>query len=184
MDSANHSWASTGSASENMPSGSNTAAPATTITTTSNTTNNTNTTNTVPANTASRRHHCGIDNCTFGSSTAKGIKEHQKNKHLGLECYWQLPDGEFCSFTTLSHEELYEHFNRVHIRPNRQNGPPYQCPWPGNPGIPIPGGSPVLPEGRCQQTFQNSSSAERHAREHQHKIWRALDSVVWPLPQQ
>ncbi|KAI1735234.1 hypothetical protein F4680DRAFT_453142 [Xylaria scruposa] len=194
MDSATYSWASAALASaaiasaalESMPSGS-TAAPAATITA-ANTTNNANTARyTGAANTASQRSHlCGMDNCPFTSATAKGIKEHQKNKHLGTECYWLLPDGELCGHTTVSHNEFYGHFNGVHLRPARvrQNGPPYQCPWPGSPGIPIPGGPPVLPEGRCQQTFQNWSSAERHAREHQYKIWRAIDSVVWPVPQQ
>ncbi|TRX88270.1 hypothetical protein FHL15_010837 [Xylaria flabelliformis] len=169
---------------EPAPDSGSTATQATTITTITTTTAAT-IANTAPANAPARRSHpCGIDNCPFTSATAKGIREHQKNKHLGTECYWLLPDGEFCSHTTASHEELYEHFNQAHLRPARQNGPSHQCPWPGTPGIPIPGGPPVLPEGRCQHIFQNSSSAERHAREHQYKIWRVIDSVVWPLPQQ
>ncbi|KAI0858325.1 hypothetical protein F4860DRAFT_527294 [Xylaria cubensis] len=167
------------------PVSGSTATPATTITTSNTTATATNNADTGPSNTNTRRSHpCGIDNCAFTSATAKGIREHQKNKHLGTVCYWLLPDGEFCEHTTPSHEELYEHFNREHLRPARQNGPLHQCPWPGTPGIPIPGGLPVLPEGHCRHVFQNSSSAERHAREHQYKIWRAIESVVWPPPQQ
>ncbi|KAI0437195.1 hypothetical protein F4803DRAFT_571204 [Xylaria telfairii] len=143
---------------------------------------------TTPGNTTSRGNHlCNADeNCTFTSETAKGIREHQKNKHLGLECYWLQPDNEFCGYTTLTHEELYEHFNQEHLRGGVQpSGPPYQCRWPGCPGIPIPGGGPsVPPENRCEQTFQHVSSADRHAREHQHKIWRAMDSVKWPPKQE
>ncbi|KAI0453568.1 hypothetical protein F5B21DRAFT_505227 [Xylaria acuta] len=157
-----------GSALETASSGS-TAAPAATINA-----------NTAPANTSRGSHRCGIDNCTFTSETAKGIREHQKNKHLGTECYWLRPDNEFCGHTTLSHEQLYEHFNSEHLRAVQQSGPPYQCCWPGNPGIPIPDGPPIPPENRCEQTFQHMSSADRHAREHQHKIWRAMDNVVWP----
>ncbi|KAI1749161.1 hypothetical protein F4782DRAFT_549987 [Xylaria castorea] len=162
-----------GSAAENVISGSAAAAPAITTTTTSTT-----------AKPSSRRsHRCGIDNCAFISTTAKGVREHQKNKHLGTECYWMHPDNEFCGCTALSHQELYEHFNG-HLRAINQSGPPYQCCWPGNPGIPIPGGPPVPYENRCEQTFQQMSGADRHAREHQHKIWRAMESAVWPVPRQ
>ncbi|KAI0467983.1 hypothetical protein F4859DRAFT_517518 [Xylaria cf. heliscus] len=180
-----HTHAPGGSAPEDPAS--STAAGADTTTNT-NTNTNTNDANTAPANTSSRRrrhsrHVCGMDDCTFTSETPKGIREHQKNKHLGTECYWLEPDDEFCGFTTRTHEELYEHFNQVHLRGANQRGPPYQCCWPGNPGIPIPGpgGSAVAPENPCEQAFQHVGSADRHAREHQHKIWRALDNVVWPV---
>ncbi|KAI8951865.1 hypothetical protein F4801DRAFT_600549 [Xylaria longipes] len=77
-----------------------------------------------------------------------------------------LTYNEFCGYTTLSHEELYEHFNKEHLRSVQQSGPPYQCFWPGNPGIPIPDGPPIPLENRCEQTFQHLGSADRHAREH------------------
>ncbi|KAH8163314.1 hypothetical protein CIB48_g4947 [Xylaria polymorpha] len=164
-----------GPVSEDAAPTSAAAAPTTAPTSTATTT-------TTPGNTSSRgNHRCGIDSCAFTSETAKGIREHQKNKHLGTECYWLRPDNEFCGHTTLTHEELYEHFNQEHLRGGvQQTGPPYQCNWPGNPGIPIPGGPPVPFESPCEQTFQHISSADRHAREHQHKIWRTMDNVVWP----
>ncbi|KAI1145577.1 hypothetical protein F4825DRAFT_457357 [Nemania diffusa] len=122
---------------------------------------------------------CGFGACTFETKTAKGIHEHHKNKHLGTICYWKFPDGSFCAHETETHEQLYAHFSKDHLKrsTDRLGTDSYRCPWPGNPDIPIPNGRPILADERCKQTFQSASGAERHAREHQYKIWRAIEDV-------
>ncbi|KAI1127879.1 hypothetical protein F5Y10DRAFT_265738 [Nemania abortiva] len=127
------------------------------------------------------KHRCGIGRCPFETETLKGVHEHQKNKHLGTECFWWLPNGEFCGVMTETHEQLYEHFTKDHLKKEtRRNGQLFKCCWPGFPGMPLPTGPPIDPENKCEQTFQSASGAERHAREHQHKIWRRVENVVEP----
>ncbi|KAK5633671.1 hypothetical protein RRF57_009385 [Xylaria bambusicola] len=120
-------------------------------------------------------HYCQVDRCEFTSGTARGILEHQKNKHLGKVCYWRFQNGGFCGHHTQTHEELYQHFNSVHLATTGRQGPPFQCQWPGGPAITIPNGPSLPEESQCTQMLQKKSSAERHAREHQYKIWRKVE---------
>ncbi|KAI0097285.1 hypothetical protein GGR51DRAFT_578373 [Nemania sp. FL0031] len=136
----------------------------------------------IPRKRAGRKkaiHRCGIGACDFQTDTPKGVKEHQKNKHLGLECYWYYPaDNTFCRFKTATHEDLYEHFNKEHLKKEaRQNGNAFVCCWPGMRRLELDDGS-IDPVNKCEQKFKQLSGAERHAREHQHKIWCAAEKLA------
>ncbi|KAI1421924.1 hypothetical protein F5Y12DRAFT_717924 [Xylaria sp. FL1777] len=146
-----------------------------------------------------------MDGCSFQSDTERGIHEHRKNKHLGTKCYWPLQNGGICNHQTQTHERLYNHINGVHLGTKcnwpLQNGGicnhkaqtheklydhlnsvhlpereveeyPYPCRWPGC----VDSDETVTQP----KTFEKLGSAERHAREHQYKIWRTMEPDVEP----
>ncbi|KAI0502854.1 hypothetical protein F5B22DRAFT_652662 [Xylaria bambusicola] len=121
--------------------------------------------------------HCQVDGCKFTSGSARGIIEHQKNMHLGKVCYWRLENGRYCGHEAESHGELYQHFNSIHLATNGQQGPPFQCQWPGSLAMTIPNGPSIPAEPPCTQMLQKKGSADRHAREHQHKIWKKVEEL-------
>ncbi|KAI1357638.1 hypothetical protein F5Y08DRAFT_323864 [Xylaria arbuscula] len=126
-----------------------------------------------------RLYVCGLDGCTFQRAERHLVKEHKRSQHLGTICYWPAPGGSYCSYSTQTHTELREHFSAQHLRINGQRPAMYQCLWPGN-IIPFdtPSGGLVRATQPCTNSFSTKSSADRHARHHQHEIFQIEEKAA------
>ncbi|KAI0402000.1 hypothetical protein F4802DRAFT_600526 [Xylaria palmicola] len=121
---------------------------------------------------------CDIPGCDFASKLQTGVKEHQKNMHLGTVCYWPREDMQACNHTTETHDELLEHFHRQHL--SRDGLSPEEtrcCRWPGNPHLTTPDGRQIEVHPPCpHKLYTTAANADRHTRWHQHRLWCEMEN--------